>query len=78
MHMVCHQAVRVNYATMLRCELAQVQHVYETITVLPEAVSSVVPPLNDMGSDIGNDETRRPRHKSQNGWPETTLTEFGL
>jgi hypothetical protein len=62
MNVIRHQAICMNKTTMLPRELAQMKHVHEAISILPEAISAVIPTLNDVNGDVGNDETRCPRH----------------
>jgi hypothetical protein len=55
MHVVCHQAVRVHLASKLSGVTSQDLEISAVIGFLEEAVSAIVPPLDNMDSNVGDD-----------------------
>jgi hypothetical protein len=60
--MVCHQAVRMHLAIKLHRVRSEGVEVSAVIRFLEEAVAAIVPPLNNMDSDVRDDQARHSRH----------------
>jgi hypothetical protein len=67
MHVVRHQAVRVHAAIKLWRVLSQGVQIGAVIRFLEEAVIAIMATLDNVDSDLGNDQARRSRHVRRNG-----------
>jgi hypothetical protein len=66
MHVIAHEAVRVNSATGLFRDIAQQGEVDKMIVFLPEADHAIVAPLNDVDGKVRHDQASLARHKVDN------------
>jgi hypothetical protein len=71
---VGHQAVRVQSAAPSPAELSEVGQVHEPVALVPEAVLSVIAALPYVEGNIGQDETRVPRHDGTTTHAGSALT----
>jgi hypothetical protein len=67
MNMIGHQAVRVHGTIESARELLQSRQIHHPITVHLEAVSTVVPALNDVHGNAWKDQSGLPSHMLPNG-----------
>ena len=74
MHVVGHEAIRVQVTLMLRCQLSQLREVREVVTVLPETGVPVVAALDDVERYACKDEPREPGHTPKTALPGAALT----
>jgi hypothetical protein len=56
MHVIGHQAVRVDHAAMPRGQFAQVKQIKQVIALAAKAGSTVVSALGEVHGDIGKDD----------------------
>jgi hypothetical protein len=78
MHMIRHQAIGMDCARVLLCELAEVKEVKQVIAFAEEAVRSVVTSLRDVRRYPGQQETRLPRHACKNDAAVVPVDLIGL
>jgi hypothetical protein len=62
MHVVRHEAVRVEVAPPALAQLSEVAEIHEPIAVFPKGRLAVVAALVDMQRYAAKDEPRMPRH----------------
>ena len=77
-HVIAHQAIRVQPTSCRREQLGKPLEVHRMIHVLPEARLSVVAPLHDVQRDVWNDEACLSRHIGKTLRATAWLTELGL
>src|SRR3982750_3366943 len=77
MHMIRHQAVRVNRAFELLRELAHVKQVKAVVALAHEASSPVVPALDDVHAHAGQQKARLSWHRAKTPSGRHRLTRWG-
>ena len=63
MHVIGHQAVRVNVAPIPTCEQPEMRKVSKVVGVFPEAGIAVIAPLDQVQRYTREDQPRMPCHK---------------
>jgi hypothetical protein len=74
-HMVGHQAVRMQPAAHPRDEAAEMEQIKRSVAIGVKACGAVVTPMRDMDGDAGQHDSCSSRHISVNGPPAGSLTE---
>jgi hypothetical protein len=63
MNMVCHQAIRVQFATQLRFEFEEVFEVVKVVVINSKDRATVMTTVDDVVGIIGNDESADTWHE---------------
>jgi hypothetical protein len=74
MDVIAHEAIRVDCASRLLCEVAQQRQVKKVIVLVPETHHPIVAALDDMNGEVRDDQARLARHTEDNGARESALT----
>jgi hypothetical protein len=64
-HMIRHEAVRMNLALVLAGQVGQVRHVGEVVAIGAKTSATVVASLDDVQRDAGENQPRMPGHTAR-------------